>query len=194
MVWSVREMTRAAAFVALWMVLSVFSVFLKIITHEGYLPIFYFLIWMVGLIFTPSKAFFITVTSHFMYDLIYLPNPLFVFVWIASGIVAWCIAVLRNQRYWTWILFILPPLIYLIAFFVMGYIQFGRPFDYFFVFPGITFMLLVGNPLFNFFVIIILKKRPGLVNYLQNHFQPRPQNVIINKLTKSTKNSAIAKT
>lgn len=177
--WSFQEISCAGIFVALWMTLSVFSVPLKILMHEGYLPIFYFLIWIVGLLFSPPKAFLITIIGHFTFDLIYLPNPLFIFVWLASGFFSATIALLRNQNQWWKLLYVLPPIFYLIAFFIMGYIQFDEPFKYFGVNFGVTLVLLIVNPIFNFFVITIFRNRPRFINFLIDNFASKPTNTLI---------------
>ena len=164
--WKIPELTVAALLVALWTVLSVYSLPLKILLHEAYLPIFYFLIWITGLLFTPVKAFATTLIGHFFFDLIYLPNPLFLFVWIASAVFAATIARLKTLPRLQLLLYFFPPLYYLCAFFIIGYIQFDHPYQYFFTYPGITMMLLIGNPLFNIFVAQIIKRRPHFFRFL----------------------------
>lgn len=183
--WQLREISLAALLVGLWAVLSVYSLPLKIIMHEGYFPGFYFLIWITGLLFSPRKAFLTTFIGHFFFDLIYLPNPLFIFVWLASACFAATISLLKTQVKLKKLLYFLPPLYYLLAFFIMGYIQYNHPFTYFFVYPGVSFMLLFGNPIFNFLVAKIIQKRPRLFAFLITQFTSDQALTIVDPVEKA---------
>ncbi len=183
--WRFQEISLAALLVSLWAVLSVYSLPLKIIMHEGYFPGFYFLIWITGFLFTPRKAFLTTFIGHFFFDLIYLPNPLFIFVWFASACFAATVSVLKTHLKLKPLLYLLPPFYYLGAFFIMGYIQYNHPFTYFFVYPGVSLMLLIGNPLFNVLVAQIMQRRPRLFAFLITQFAPNDNVAIIDPIRKA---------
>lgn len=161
--WQTRDIVRTAYFVALWPVLGVFSFAFRVFLGDVYLPVFYFLIWFFALISNPIHAFVCAFLGHFLFDLTLIFQPYFLFVWLASGFSAFLISICQKRPRCLFFMLFFLPFSYLLSFLIISLIYFNNQFlSYFFIYPRITIMLLIVNPIFNFCVFLCFRKNAAL--------------------------------
>ncbi len=154
-----QNICEIAVISALWIVLSYISLAFRPLIFNGLFPVFYFLVWISGLFFSPQKAFVTTFIGHFLFDVFIFFNIFFIFIWFASGLSSFLISILKwNTFFLSVAAFFLMPLIYFFAFFTIGSIFFPNPIAYFVTYPGLTFALFFVNPVFNSLVFYYFVK------------------------------------
>ena len=160
--WNAHTIVSTACLISMWPILAVFTLPIRVLIVEGQIPFFFFFIWLTGFTKKPYFAFFACFFGHLLFDYLFFFNPLFFFVWIASGLAAATIAKLKNYKKTLFViaLFIMP-LFYICAFSLIALIFGGgyQKFVYYFVaFPQITIFIVFVNPIFNVFLYLLFCK------------------------------------
>lgn len=158
--------------ITIWSTFAYLSIPLRPLLGEAFLPVFYFLVWLSGLILNPSSAFFTSFLGHCLFDLVSFFSPLFIFIWFASGLCSFAIAIVRDYKIGLLIMTFLMPIIYFLHFWAMGTVIFyenihANMFYYFKAFPIVFIMLVFVNPIFNWCVYKWFVQNPSFIN-LQN--------------------------
>lgn len=157
--WTTKEIVFATVMVAAWPVLGFFSWGFKVLFSDAFIPLFYFLLWLNALIASPQQTFFSVFLGHMLFDLFFAFNPFFIFVWLASAFSAFFLSCCKNFFYLSFLVAFFLPLFYILAFIIISFFYFGSNFyQYFVIFPRLTFTLLFINPFFAlFFYWLFLK-------------------------------------